>query len=172
MANTSITELCRHLDGVYYCDSISQSVLDFTLPDTSLVVFKHDLKGAVICDSGRFQVHVWGSDKYTIWELPSGTHTCLFLREVYIDACGDFYVVSRKPHACREVDLAPCEQELSRLLAQLNSTLFLLSDVEIHQELINTHKRESSVDKCLEKLKVIESVVREKKNFEVGTSST
>ena len=164
MTDTSITELCKHLNSVYYCDGISQSVLDFTLPDTSLVVFKHDLKRVVICDSGCFQVHVWGSDKYTIWELPGGVHTCLFLREVYIDACGDFYVISRKPHACREASLSPCEQELSRLLAQLNSPLFLLNDVEIDQELINTHKRGSSIDKCLEKLRVIEAVLREKRS--------
>ncbi|MFZ8782785.1 MAG: hypothetical protein ACO2OR_02205 [Desulfurococcaceae archaeon] len=162
MINAVASELCRVVDtncNIYLCESApTTSTLSFTLTETSLVVFKHGLGEVVVCDAGQFQVYVWGSDKYTVWELPSGARTCLVLREVYIDLCSDIYVVSRRPNECREVKFHSCEQELSKLLAQVNSQLFLIvGDVEIHRELINTLRRGDHVNACLEKIEFIKN---------------
>ena len=96
--------LCNQLNNIYYCEDLSsRRTLKLSLAENSLVVFKHEIKEIVICDSGSFQVHVWGSNKYTTWLLPSGEHLCLILRELYIDECEGFYVASKKPNACREL---------------------------------------------------------------------
>lgn len=149
----SIDTLCRSINRIYYCEAVlDKRAINFTLPESSLVVFKHDIKETLICDSGRFQVHVWGRDKYTIWELPSGTHTCVVLRGVYLDDCGDFYVVSRKPSGCREINASPCELELSKILVQLGSSLFLLADLNVEQEALNVLEHGIDESKCLNRL--------------------
>jgi len=162
--NSDHLSLCNRFNNVYYCEGLSfRRAIKFSLTENSLIVFKHDIKEIIICDSGSFQVYIWGSDKYTIWSLPSGEHLCLILRELYIDECEGFYVISKKPSACRELKISTCELEILKLLTQLNSPLFILLDeVDTEYELINTLKRREKSEICPEKLETIKKFLREK----------
>lgn len=162
--DTNYTSLCNQFNNIYYCEDLtSRRTLKFSLVESSLVVFKHEIREIIICDSGSFQVYVWGSDKYTIWLLPSGEHLCLILRELHIDECEGFYVASKSPNACRELRISTCELEVLKVLAQLNSPLFILLDeVDIEYELINILKHGENSERCLEKLETIKKFLREK----------
>jgi hypothetical protein len=160
--NSNIAILCRSINSIYYCESLGdKQAINFTLPESSLILFKHNLKETLICDSGQFQVHVWGKDKYTLWELPRGSHTCVLLRGVYLDACGDFYVASREPNACREIDVSPCELKLSKILVQLGSSLFLLVGLNVEQEVLNILEHGIDESKCLNRLNKVKRAFQE-----------
>lgn len=155
--------LCRE-HGVL---DFSRGVVKLSLNKEGGFLFIHALNETILCTGLEFQVHVWGSTKYTLWLLKPGENTCVLFKDLFLDKCADYaYVISTSPNACSKLNFTRCEEELLvKIKLSLNTPLFILlgpgEGLQIRDMLnIISHENPAS---CEQKLAEINSVLEGRK---------
>ncbi|MEM4482054.1 MAG: hypothetical protein QXK88_05615 [Desulfurococcaceae archaeon] len=134
----------------------SDTVIELKFDSPAYVLFAHIPKETVICSGLSFQVHIWGNNKYTLWEFPKGTNYCAVFRDVFLDECVDrLFVVSSAPNACSKLAFSSCEKALLSALHRIGLPLFIAVGSFTYHELQPNILKHNSEEECQRKIKML-----------------